>query len=701
VSPSLFDVLGVRPALGRGFTDADTPPGASPVALVSHAFWQLRLGGRADALGASLRLDGEPVAVVGVMGPRVAFPDPAVAVWRPLHVPPTVTPGSSNGNIKMFNAIARLKPGVTPEQAAAEGSARAQAAPQAGPVAIVVFGSDGPAEVRVIRLLDDQTREVRPALLLLLAAVGLLLAASAANVANVQLARALARRRELAIRSALGADARALARQLVIEGAVLGACGGAIGLLMATGLTAALPAWLPADFPRIDEIAMDWRGALAAFAAALAAGAAAGTLPAWYARRTATAQALNEDGHSAIGVGHRSAAGRARSLVMAAQVAIATVLLVGASLLVRSFLALLAADRGFDTASVLTAELPLPRDTTGARRQAILDASVERLEAVPGVVAAGYTSILPLSGSESIRMFEMPGRDGQARRVRTSFRVVSADYMKALGMRVRAGRLFDRGDTAASRRVVVVNAAFTREYLGDSPLGAVIPDGPAGRRASPDGLAVVGVLDDVRAADGTPVGPEMFVPQPQWNDARIGGDPVLAIRTVGAPREIGAIVRSVVAGVDPTLALGRIATMEERVVEQLARPRLYAALLAGFAGLALAIAGVGLFGVLSFSVAQRARELAVRSALGAAPASLLALVVRQGLAVTAVGLVAGVAASAALAGWLGRWLYGIDGREPVTYVAVAAFLLVVATAASAAPALRAARLDPLAVLKRG
>lgn len=698
VSPGLFDLLRVQPTLGRAFTSADAPPGAAAVALVSHAFWLQRLGGRSDALGATVRLDGEPVSVVGVMAPRVAFPDPAVAVWRPMHVPPTVTPGSSNGNIRMFNAIARLAAGATPEQAAAEGSARAQAAPQAGPVAIAVFGSDGPAEVRVVRLLDDETREVRPALLLLLAAVGLLLLASAANVANVQLARALARRRELAIRSALGADAGALARQLVIEGAVLGACGGAIGLLVATALTAVLPAWLPADFPRIGDIAMDWRGALAAFAAALTAGAAAGTLPAWYARRAATAQALNEDGHSAIGVGHRSAAGRARSLVMAGQVAIATVLLVGASLLGRSFLALLAADRGFDTASVLTAELPLPRDTTGARRRAILDAAVERLAAVPGVAAAGYTSILPLSGSESIQAFEMPGRDGQARRVRTSFRVVSAGYMNALGMRVRAGRLFDRRDNSTSQRVCVVNRAFAQEYLDESPLDSEIP-GTDGENPPP--FRVVGVVDNVRSADGTPVGPEMFVAQPQWTEDRIGGDPVLALRTIGSPHEVAPVVRSIVNGIDPALALGKVATMEDRVVEQLARPRLYAALLGAFAALSLAIAGVGLFGVLSFSVAQRSRELAVRSALGAAPASLVALVIRQGLAVTAAGLVAGGAASAALAGWMGQWLYGIDARDPQIYVAVAGFLLVVATAASAAPALRAARLDPLAVLKRG
>ena len=698
LTPSLFAVLRVPPAAGRAFSDGDTPPGAPPVAVISDVFWRQRLGARPDVVGSVLRLDGEPVTVVGVMPARFAFPDSQTAFWLPLHVPPTVTPGSQSGNIKMFNVMARLKPGVTVDQAAAEAAARAQAAPHAGPVAMAVFGSDGPVEMRVTPALDDEIGDIKPALLVLLAAVVLLLVASAANVANVQMSRALARRRELAIRAALGAGARRLAAHLLIESVVVGAIGGLVGLGLAVLVVTGLPVWLPDDFPRLDQIAMDWRGAATALLAALLAGLLAGLLPAWHARRSLSAAALTEDGQSAIGLAHGSAAARLRTAVMAFQVAVATVLLAGSTLLGRSFFALLDADRGFDTRYVLSAELPLTGDTTSARRQAVLDAVVARIEGIPGVIAAGYTSILPLTGSESIQAFEMRGRQGQPVVVRTSFRVVSVGYMKALGMRVREGRLFNRHDTSTSPRVAVVNCAFAQEYLDESPLDSEIP-GTDGETPPP--FRVVGVVDNVRSADGTAVGPEMFVAQPQWTEDRIGGEPVLAVRTVGAPHEIAPVLRSIVAEVDPTLAVGRIATMEDRVVELLARPRLYSALMAAFAVLALSIASVGLFGVLSFSVAQRSRELAVRSALGASPGTLLRLVLSQGMAVTLAGVVIGVIVSLALVGTLRQWLYGLTGTEPLTYVAVAALMLAVASAACAAPALRAARLDPLVVLKRG
>ena len=696
VSPSLFDVLDTRPTIGRRLHDADTPAGAARVVLVSHAFWRQRLEARTDVVGQTLRLDGEPFTIVGVMSTDFIFPDATTSLWLPYSVPPTVTPGSRNGNIKMFSAMARLKPGVTLEQAAAEASARAQAAPHAGPVAVAVFGSDGPARITLVPALDDAVGDVRPALLVLLAAVGLLLAASVANVANVQLARAASRRRELAIRSALGASRGHLARQLIVESVVVGLAGGVAGLLLATGVAASLPAWLPPDFPRIDQVYMNWQGALVALVAAVGAGVGAGLMPAWHTRRLVGIQALSEDGQAPGGLGIRLRAARARAVIMTAQVAIATVLLVGAALLSQSFAALMRADRGFDTTRVLTAELPLTGDAT-ARRRAILDTAIERIRGVPGVVAAGYTSILPLTGSESMRTFDMRRPAGDSIRVRASFRVVSGEYMTALGMRVRRGRVFSNADTAGSRRVAVVNAAFATQYLGDGAIGSVVP---LGSDEQPD-WEIVGVVDNVRSADTSPAGPEMFVPAAQWVDNRVGGDPVIALRTVGPPTELSPILRSIIADIDPALALGKVATMEERVVELLARPRLYSGMLACFAMAALAIAGVGLFGVLSFSVAQRARELAVRSALGASPASLLGLVLRQGLALTSIGLCLGIALSLALAGSLGRLLYGIDGRDPVTYVVVSLFLVVASALACIAPALRAARLDPLVVLKQG
>jgi putative ABC transport system permease protein len=697
VSPSLLAILRAGPAAGRVFREGDTLPASPPVAVISDVFWRQRLGGRRDVVGSVVRLDGEPVTIVGVMPPGFAFPDSRTLVWLPLRVPPTVTPGSRSGNIRMFNAMARLAPGVSIEQAAAEAVARAQAAPQAGPVALAVFGSDGPAEMRLVPALDDQVGEIRPALLVLLAAVGLLLLASAGNVANVQLARSMARRRELAIRAALGAAPGRLAAQLLVESLTLGIIGGLAGLGLAVMAAAALPAILPADFPRLDQIAMDWRGAIAAMAGALLAGGVAGLIPAWHARRSLTAGALAEDGQSAVGLSHGSAAGRIRTAVMAAQVAIATVLLVGSTLLGRSFIALLETDRGFDTRQVLTAALPVPNDPDGTRRRSILDRTVERLEGIPGVAAVGYTSILPLSDSESMRAFEMPGPDGQPRTVRTSFRIVSSGYFKAMGMRATSGRVIGRVDTSSSRPVCVVNEAFVRAYLDASPLDTDIPVA----RDNEAGFTLVGVVADVRSGDATPVGPELFVAQEQWPDKGIGGDPMIAVRTVGASVELAPLLRSIVADIDPTLAVSRIATMEERVAEQLAKPRLYSMLMTVFAVLAVSIAAVGLFGVLSFSVAQRARELAVRSALGASPGALLRLVLRHGVAVTLSGVGLGVFASLALVGTLRQWLYGLTGTEPVTYVGVGLLMLAVAVAACAAPALRAARLDPLVVLKRG
>jgi putative ABC transport system permease protein len=696
VTPSLLAVLGVPTAAGRTFHEEDAVAGAPAVAIVSDVFWRRRLGARADALGSIIRLDGQPATVVGVMPPRFVFPDPQTRIWLPLHVPPTVTPGSPNGNIRMFNAMARLRPDATLDQAAAEATARAQAAPHAGPVAIAVFGSGGPVEMRIVPALEDEVGEIRPALFVLLAAVCLLLLAAAGNVANMQLARSLTRRRELAIRAALGADARRLSMQLLAESAALGATGGVAGLALALAALAALPSWLPPDFPRLDEIAIDWRIVIIALPGALAAGLLAGILPAWHASRPLPPGALAEDGQSTVGLAHGSATARLRVAVMATQVAIATVLLVGAALLGRSFLALVTTDRGFDTRQVLTAALPVPRDAEGTRRRMVLDRVVERLQGVPGVEAVGYTSILPLSGSESIRAFEMRGRDGHVQVVRTSFRVVSADYMRAMGMRVTEGRLIGAADTATSRRVCVVNEAFARAYLGDAPLDAIIPVGPD----DAEDFALVGVVADVKTAEAARVGPEVFVAQTQWPSSD-GGDPVIAIRTLGETVALAPLVRGVVSDIDRTLAVSRIATMEERVAEQLARPRLYTALLTAFAVLALAVAGAGLFGVLSFSVAQRSRELAVRSALGASPGALLRLVLRQGIGVTCVGALLGVAVSLALVGTLRRWLFGLTGTEPATYAAVVLLLLAVAVLACAAPALRAARLDPLVVLKRG
>lgn len=697
ISPSLFAVLRVAPQVGRAFHESEARPGSPGAVLISQAFWQQQLGGQPKAIGRVLRLDGEPFTIVGVMRPDFVFPDRETTLWLPMHVPPTVTPGSKNGTIKMFSALARLKTGVSIEQASAEARARAQSAPQEAALAMAVFGSAGPAQITLVPVLDDATRQVMPALLVLLAAVCLLLLAASGNVANVQLARATSRRREFAIRCSLGADRNRVAWQLVLEAALVGVVGGVVGLAVAAGVIAVLPDVLPADFPRVEDIRLDLVPAMVALAASLLAGVAAGVLPALLARRLVVSDALADDNRAPTGMGRRSAASRTRGTVMAAQVAVATVLLVGAGLLTQAFLALLRTDRGFETTRVLTAALPLPGNSSDARRRAVIEAVVERIAAVPGVVSAGYTGILPLTGSESIRAFDINRPGAQARvTARVGFRAVSVGYFHALGMRLVDGRFFGPTDTETSGPVAVVNRAFARTYLDDTPLGEVVPVGTDER---PDWI-VIGVVEDIRTADGSRTGPEVFVLTRQWG-ALDGGDQMVTVRTAGDPLDLVPVMRGIIRDIDPALALGDVTTMEGRVLELLAKPRLYSVMLAGFAASALGIAAVGLFGVLSFSVAQRSRELAVRSALGATPASLVRLVLRQGLTLTWFGLVAGVALSLSLAGSLGQQLYGVNGRDPATYTAAGVFLLVVSAVACVAPALRAARLDPVVVLKSG
>lgn len=308
---------------------------------------------------------------------------------------------------------------------------------------------------------------------------------------------------------------------------------------------------------------------------------------------------------------------------------------------------------------------------------------------MPGVQAAGFTSILPMTGSESMRAFTMQAGDGRDTvNVQTAFRVVSPSYFRALGMRIVEGRGVEPSDSATSRPVVVVNEAFARQYLDATPLGEVIPDGDR---------EVVGVVANVRPELDAP-GPEMYVPHQQWTDF-VGGDAALVVRTASDPTELAPLLRSFVQEIDPTLAPASVRTLEDRLGEQLARPRLYAIVLLGFAALALAIAGVGLFGVLSYSVAQRSREFALRSALGASPADVVRLVARQGLAVTCTGLALGLAATV----WLGQsasaYLYEVSSGDPLTYLLVSAVLLAIAGAACLVPVRRALRLEPAAVLR--
>ena len=405
VTASLFDVLRSRPIVGTVFKADDETTGR--VIVLSYGLWQQQFAGHPEVVGRKIELDRQSYVVVGVMAKEFSFPNRETRAWVPYRVPPVVGPDSSSRNLAMFNAIARLRDGVTPVQAAAEGTARAGTGPDLGMVATAVFGANGPADIVAVPILDWMTGSVRNALVILLAAGVLLLLTAVASVANLQIARAAIRRREMAIRAALGAAPVRLARQLLMESSLLGAAGGVFGLLLAAAVHIALPALLPADFPRVADVIVDVPVVIFTVLLAVAAGMAFGVLPAWTVRKLNLTEAFAADGSgTVIGSGIRSS--RGRMLMMAAQVATACILLVGATLLLRTFANLTGADRGYDPANVLTARLSMPDFAYKPQQRAVLlDQILQRIEATPGVKHAAFTDGLPLTSYETSVGFTM------------------------------------------------------------------------------------------------------------------------------------------------------------------------------------------------------------------------------------------------------------------------------------------------------
>ena len=701
VTPSLFPLVGATPLMGTLFGSDDEQ---RQVVVLSYGLWQQRFGGDPGAIGRLIELDGETHQVAAVMPRTFTFPDRETRAWVPYHIRPVIGDNPNARSLSMFFGLGRLRPGATPAQAAAEGTARGRTAPDLGMVGIAVFGSNGPVIVAAVPLLDAITADVRPAILVFLVAVGLLLATATANVASLQLARATTRQRETAIRSALGAGRGRLARQLLVESSLVGLAGGLAGLLLAAALNRALPSLLPADFPRLDAIVIDLRVVAFAVVLSLTTGLVFGLLPMWQAQRLDLVTSLAEDGLAPVGGGGRSRTARARAIIMAGQVATACVLLVGAALLGRTFVALLNADRGYHPSNLLTASLSMPDAAfTPARRGDLLEALSARLRAQAGVREAAYAGVLPLTGGEGMMGFTMPARDGSSASIQAQamVRMVSPGYFAALGLRLLEGRGFTDADTLTAQPVIVVNRTFGERYLGPAPVGQQLPVHASGGDDRPESL-VVGVVDDVhQRGAGDPPQAELYFCRLQRKGGWGSSQAFVIVRTATDPGAFVPTLRTLVREQSDTLAIDSVMTMSDRVWSSLEEPRLYALLLGGFALFALAIAGVGLFGVLSYSVAQRTREIGVRTALGARPSDIVLLVLRHGLAITAVGLVVGLAAAFWLVQLIGSFLFGVSARDAVTFVAVPVALLAVALLACAVPARRAARIDPQQVLRAG
>jgi putative ABC transport system permease protein len=552
-----------------------------------------------------------------------------------------------------------------------------------------------------VPVVEAMTADVRGGIIVLVAAVALLLLTATANIASVQLARSTSRRRDMAVRAALGAGGGRLARLMLMESAVIGAIGGLLGLALAIALQQALPAVLPPDFPRVADIGLDWRVFVFALGVSFAASIAFGLLPALQTRRVDLVNALAEGGASTAGSYGRTHTARIRTVIMGVQVAIACVLVVGASLLIRSFLAMVAFDRGFDTANILTVRVPTSDASfTPQRRAELVDRVLQRLHSMPDVVSAAMTTVLPFGDADALMGFRLPpprGSGDEPRQVQTAVRTVTSDYFRVLGMRLNEGRGFAATDSASAPPIVVVNREFARRYLDNKALGTKLPLPFHDARNE---WEIAGVVDDARTRSVLErPQPELFVCLSQLPDGLVAADPLIVVRTRADAARFAPALRQVIREFDPSVALDAMLTMDQRLMGNLARPRLYAIVLAGFASFALLIAGVGLFGVLSYSVAQRAREIGVRNALGARPTDIIGLIVREGLIVTLAGLTVGLIVSAVLARSMSVFLFGIVPLDAVTFSTVPVLLLAVAALACAMPAHRASCMDPLQVLR--
>lgn len=691
VTAGYFDVLGVTPLLGRTFVKADDAPGAPPAVVLHEDLWRSSFGARTDVVGRTVTIDGRAASVVGVVGAagRASALDMGTAVraWTAA----SELPYRDARGTRFLHVIGRLAAGVDLRSAQAElGALSARLEADHAP------WNDGWA-FGARPLQDLLVASARPSLLILTAAVGLLLFIACANAANLMLARAASRSQEIAVRAALGAGRARIARQLLVESVVLSTAGGAVGLAMAAILLrigAHLPA--AAGMP-LDRVTLD-TGVLA-FTAVLsvATGMLFGLVPVIQASAPDLGRVLRESGRTA---GAAAARGRTRRLLVVGEVALALVLLVGTGLLVKSFSKLRGVDPGFRVDDVLTASLSLPGPAyaDAHERARAVDEVVAAVTAVPGVVAAGAVNDVPIAGGFSDHGFTVEGvaapPPGVSRVVQ--YLVATPGYLDALGIPVLAGRPFAAGDRADAPRVAIVNQAMVRTHFGGTdPIGSRVRWG-ARPGEHPPWMTVVGVVGDVkqRSLDGSPV-PAIYVPHAQ----EPAEDMDLVVHTASDPAAIAGAVRGAVRAAAPDLPLAAVATMERVLGDSVGSRRLTVLLLLGLGTLAVVLAAVGIFGVMSYAVSQRKHEIGIRLSLGAAPGRVLRLVVGEGAALALGGIAVGSVGALVAGRWLASVLFGVSPADPFVYLLVAAALLVLAAAACLVPARRAAAVDPAVALR--
>lgn len=703
VTPSLFRLLQVSPSSGRFLSDADAGEAAEPVVVLSHSLWRERFGSDPAAIGKPLTIDGVEHRIIGVAPSGFAFPEKEVGLRDDrqeirLYTALTVRQPPGAQVIDFTDAIARLKPGVTVAQVETEGTSYARGVDR--PLADLVFGKGGPVEVRARSLTDQTTMSVRPALEVLAAGAALVLVIACANVANLFLSRGSDRRREMAVRSALGAARTRLMRQLFTESIVISLLGGALGVLIGWALTSTVPLLAPADLPRLDEIRVDGRFVTVAALAAMLVGTLAGLIPAVRGSRADLATSMQTGGPRSSGTSGR----RVRRALLAVEAAFAVILLVGAALLARSFVELVRVDPGYDPSGVLTADVRLPAGRTQAQASQSAVSLTERLRTIPGVRAVGAGDMAPFGSMLSAFGFALPGAAGAngGRITANALRaVVTPGYVEALGMRLKEGRVFRAEDLTSPIRPLLVNESFAKTYLADER--AIV-----GRRFTglfPKWLGqhtiveVVGVVGDMLPADfDARPQPQIFVAQGAGAEI---GHVTLVVRTDGdaAIATTAALLKDIVRQLEPGATVERMGPLATKISASVGGPRFTTAVLMAFATLALALATTGLYGVVSYDVAQRRREIGVRAALGATRRDLLRLIVRDGLTATGVGLAAGMLLAALLTRAMASALFGVAPLDVVAFSSAALLVLAVACVACAIPARRALAIDPAAALR--
>jgi putative ABC transport system permease protein len=692
VTASLFPLLGAPAQAGRTFTTAEEHPGRNDVAIIGHALWVRRFNANPGIVGQVVSIDGRPTQIVGVMPAAFRFPDPAVEIWKPLLLDAEALSEDNRGS-HGYTALARLRPGATLAQARAD---------LAGVTA--TFKAEHPLNYRTgfsvaLRpLRDDIVGDTGRPLLILLGAVALLLLIACANVSNLLLARAASRRKEIALRTALGASRGRLVRQLLTESVLIAVAGGTLGLVLASWCVDLLIALAPDTIPRLHEVTLDRRVVLFTALVSLATGVLFGIVPALRASGLSLNETLKDGGRSGESAMH----GRAGRVLVVSEVALSLVLLAGAGLLVHSFARVQRVEPGFDARGTLTLRLSLPdsRYTTFEKGDRFFDALFAALRARPDVHAVAAASALPFSGVGGSRTFHIEGREPKRPedQPEEQLRIVTDGYFQTMRIPVVKGREFTDRDRLSGPRVAVVNDALARRHFpGESPIGHRV----AFSRDEPHWYEIVGVVANIKhrgldAADR----PELYVPYRQPLFANWTVRPMqVVVRTAGDPLMAAATVRREIARLDAEQPISDVRTMDERIGRSLESRRFNMILLAVFAALALALAAIGIYGIIAYAVTERTHEIGVRLALGAQRRDVMSMIVVQGMAMTAAGTVVGMLSALLATRLMSSLLFGVSASDPITFAAIPVLLAVVALVACYVPARRATRVDPLVALR--